>query len=278
MQVVLDAPALPEIAEAAAPAHIREIFAEIRQWTGVPVVALIFRNLATFPGVIEEIWEALGPIFRTGQIQEVAWRVARETVPTDLLPPIEANARAAIGLTGEAFDSLGNLLDSYNRANPVNLLSMLSLLARMRAHGPARPVSADNWSPPTAVSSQFPPMTSLDAISPDLRRLINDLGFSDRSTSTAIVPSLYRHLTDWPAYLAIIHVTLVPRFRDGSLARAAQQLQQVMISEAAAIAAHIPPIRRLHAAQEVEATLTHFTTTVIPQMIVVGHAMKSALR
>ena len=128
---------LPELAEADSPPHIRQIYSEIRKWTGGPIVALIFRNLATTPGVLEEVWDAIGPVFRAGRIQEAAWRVARETAPSGLMPPVEASARVAIGLDGPATDQLRNLFDAYNRANPVNPLSMLSLLERMKSDAPA---------------------------------------------------------------------------------------------------------------------------------------------
>jgi hypothetical protein len=78
--------ALSETSEADAPSQ-RAIYDEIRELCGVPMVALIFRHLAAHPGVLEEIWEAIGPSFRAGHIQETALQVARSTVPSGLLPP-----------------------------------------------------------------------------------------------------------------------------------------------------------------------------------------------
>ena len=121
-------------------------------------------------------------------------------------------------------------------------------------------------------------MTQLTDLPLGLRRLINDLGFGDRSRLDPVVPSLYRHLTDWPGYLAVMHVTLVPRFRDGSIARASQRVHGAMITEANSIAHHLPPLRLLPAAPHVAATLVHFTATVIPQMIVIGHVLRGALK
>lgn len=277
MSTAHDVENLPELAEIDAPPHIRRIYAEIRQWTGGPIVALIFRNLATTPGVLEEVWEAIGPFFRAGRMQEVAWRIARERAPSGMMAPVEANARAAIDLTGPSFDHLVNLLDAYNRANPVNLLSMLSLLERLKFDSPAWPFSFPNWVPPSAIPAQLPPMSPLAEIPLELRWLINDFGFGDRSRLDPVVPSLYRHLTGSPGFLAMLHVTLVPRFRDGSIARASQQVQQAMKAEATTIAHHLPQLRQLSAARHVEPTLLHFTTTVIPQMIVVGNVLRGAL-
>ena len=147
MPTTYDVDNLPELAEAVSPPHIRQIYREIRECTGGPIVALIFRNLATTPGVLEEVWNAVGPLFRGGRIQDVAWRVARETALDDLMPPVEAHARAVVGLDDIALARLVNALDAYNRANPVNLLSMLSLLARMKSDAPAEPLILAPWTP-----------------------------------------------------------------------------------------------------------------------------------
>ena len=120
-------PVFAELPQDAAPPHIRAIYDEICRWAAVPMVALIFRNLATHHGVLEEVWESVGPLFRSGRIQEAAWRTARTATLDGLVPPIEAHARAVIGLTDDALASVRNTLDAYNRANPVNLLTMLCL-------------------------------------------------------------------------------------------------------------------------------------------------------
>ena len=276
MPVADAARVLPEVREADAPDHIRAIYADIRRWSGVPMVALIFRNLATHPGALEEVWESIGPLFRSGLIQEAAWRIARAATPANLLPPIEVNARAVLGLSGNAFVQVCNTLDAYNRANPVNLLSMLGLIARLGSNAPASPQPVGSWTPPTAIPGPLPDMTSPDAMTLELRRLINDLGVGDRSTLSPVVPSLYRHLTAWPGYLAALLVTLRPHVHDGSLAHAAQDVQQAMAHEAKSISTYLPPLWRLAANTRATETVTQFSTTTIPLMIVIGRAMREA--
>jgi hypothetical protein len=80
-----------------------------------------------------------------------------------------------------------------------------------------------------------------DAMEPSVGLLINDLGFGDRSKLNPIVPSLFRQLAEWPSYLATLHVSLLPRFRDGSLANATNDIQQAMAREASSIGACLPP-------------------------------------
>ena len=277
MKPDLDVPVFPEVSPDEAPPHIRAIYDEICRWAAVPMAALIFRNLATHPGVLEEVWEGIGPLFRSGQIQDAAWRIARTAAPKNLLPPIEEHARAVIGLTGDALIDVRNTLDAYNRANPVNLLAMLALLERLGSHAPPQPVLPGAWTPPAPIPAPIPKMAPLDTMSPQTRWLINDLGFGDRSKLAPVVPSLYRHLTNWPGYLAVLHVTLLPRFHDGTIAAATEQLRQAMAREAVPLALSLPPLRRLATIPEVSVTITDFTATVIPQMIVIGTAMRQSL-
>lgn len=270
-------PMLAELREVDAPAPIRAIYAELRRLSAVPMVALIFRHLATHPGVIEDVWQALRPLIESGHLQETAWRVAREMAPRHQLPRVEPHARAAIGLEGDALEALSATLAAYNRANPVNLLSMLTILARLRSRAPSEPPAAREWSPPPAILHPLPPMVPPDAMRPEIRRLINDLGFGDRSTLDPVVPSLYRHLTEWPGYLAILHVVLVPRFRDGTLAHAVATLQGAMASEAERLAIHLPPLPALARVPDAISCIDRFAASVIPQMIVVGIALSDAL-
>jgi hypothetical protein len=271
------APVLPEMREADAPDHIRAIYEDIRRLSAVPMAALIYRNLATHPGVLEEIWAAIGPLFRAGRIQDAAWRIARDETPANILPAIEPHARAILGLTGAALDQVRHVLDAYNRANPINALAMLTLAARLKRDGPAKPLPEAVWTPPQHIPAPLPDMTPPDAIAPELRRLINDLGPGDRSALDPIVPSLYRHLIAWPGYLAAHHVVLVPRLRDGSLMRLAQEVLGAMVREAASLAEYLPPLPQLAAARQATQTMAHFSTMTIPLMIVVGKGMRDAL-
>ena len=91
---------LEEISETDASGRVAEIYAELRRLSGVPVVALIFRHLATHDGLLDQIWAALRPLLTTGVLQDAAARVVDENIPPDLIPPIDANVRCALGLDG----------------------------------------------------------------------------------------------------------------------------------------------------------------------------------
>ena len=83
-------PFLAELAEREATGEKARIYAEMRRLGGVPMVALIFRHLATLPGGIEWAWAALEPAWKAGRLQEAAWKIAGEA-PLEALTPIPSS-------------------------------------------------------------------------------------------------------------------------------------------------------------------------------------------
>jgi hypothetical protein len=282
--MTLPSPSIPhsqefsETSEANASDTTRAIYNEIKTLSGVPMVALIYRHLATYPGVLEEAWEAIGPFFRNGRIQEIAWRTAESTVPAGLLPPFEINARQVLGVSDDALMEIRRTIEAYNRANPVNQLAMLSLLARLSSDAPAKaPLAPRDWRPPAAIAGPLPRMAPINEISPAIRLVINDFGFGDRSTLDPIVPSLFRHLTSWPNYLAALNLTLRPHFRDGRMAHATNDLQAAMAREASTTGAFLPPLKHVAANPHAISAISHFSGAIIPMMTVIGYAMFESL-
>jgi hypothetical protein len=271
---------LPELAEADAPQSVAAIYAELRRLSGVPMVALIFRHLATHPGALDDAWRSLRPAFESGRIQSAAWWLAERAPSDGLVPRIAPVVRAVIGIDEVASAGILRTLDAYNRANPVNMLAMLCLMERLRlGTTPARPFEMDGmpWSAPQPITGPLPAMPPVAAIPPDLRRLINDLGFGDRTQPVTVVPSLYRHFTAWPALIGLVHVNLAPAFRDGTLAFAVEALHAEMRAKATEIAPTLAPLAAGDALRSALPTLSRFASSVIPQMILVGFALKHAL-
>jgi hypothetical protein len=265
---------LPELLEADAPASVRAVYAGLRDGSASPIAALIWRHIATHPGVLEECWMSLEPLFASGELPETAWRIARETTPHQLLPRIEPRAQRLLGITHDDAATIGAVAEAYNRANPVNLLGILTLLARVSSDGPSEAApSVTRWSPPPAITRSIPRMTPPTEMSTDVRWLLNDLRLGDRSQLDTVVQSLYRHLTDWPAYLSVLHIALAPRFRDGTMAGHMSRIEHAMAAKATAFARQIRQSPKLAGMPKLQATMRRFTGGFIPMMIVVGHAI-----
>ena len=91
------------------------------------------------------------------------------------------------------------------------------------------------------------------------------------------MPSLLRHLCDAPGLLAVLHVVLVPQFKDGTLRQVVARLKSAMTHEATTLAPYIAPLPQLTATPSALTVMEEFTDSWIPQMTVIGFALKRAL-
>jgi hypothetical protein len=270
---------LPELHEKDAPPDIRSIYEEIRHLTGVPMVALIWRHLATLPGVLPDAWSSLAPILRSGLLQETAWQIAADA----RVQPLARLGPASLGKMGvddPALTAIDTVLDAYNRANPVNMLCVYTLFARlMRPDGQALAPDVVLWSAPRAIA-QLPRMFAPAEIPGELRRTLEGLSSAEPSAESAAgpfaMPSLYRHLVPWPGYIDWVARSLRPYLDDGRLKQSVAAIRAGMAREAESLVVHVPPALALQAHPEAKTALTRFSS-LIPEMIVVGRLLKEAL-
>jgi hypothetical protein len=264
---------LAELAEREATGEKAAIYAELKRLGGVPMVALIFRHLATRPGVLEWAWRAIGPAWQSGLLQETAWRIAREA---SLVPiaPIPREALAALGIDASGIAQIRAACEAYNRANPENMLSVLCLLRLLEGQAAVEPRSARAWTPPLP-PGPLAPMIDLQAMSGEVSALLDLVAAPGEPGAPRVVQSLYRHLAQRPAYLALAITLLRQRFDDGSIDTATRAIVARMNAAADGIAQSLEaPATPDPGAREV---LTRFSGGVIPQMIVVGRLLEEAL-
>ena len=57
----------------------------------------------------------------------------------------------------------------------------------------------------------------MDALDPEVARLVAELNGFGEDTEPTLIASMYRHLAYWPAYLALVRTMLVPLQADGRL-------------------------------------------------------------
>lgn len=269
---------LRELSEQDARGDIAAIFADIRRLGGVPMVALIFRHLATVPGALEWIWDTVGPAWRSGRLQEAAWRVAR-AVPLEPLLRLPRAALRAWGIDAVGENEIRVVLEAYNRANPENMLTILCVLRLIRGHTPGTHPGdalprAGAWSPPTAPGPLLP-MLDPESLPREVLDVLDLVAAPGNANAPRVVQSLYRHFCHRPAFLAAIATLLHARLIDGSIDRGVKSLHVAMSAEAEAIAVSLaaPPAPDAG----IEGVCARFSGTVIPQMIVVGRLLEEAL-
>ena len=110
-----------------------EIYRSIEAALGVRLVNLVYRHLATKPGALEWAWGVVGEGFSNGAygqrsalLTEMAAgsSVGREVVGTISL--------AAAGLNSVETSAVIETLDAYNRANPMNAVSLRVIALALR--------------------------------------------------------------------------------------------------------------------------------------------------
>lgn len=265
---------VPAIAEAAATGEIRDIYHDIRAVTGVGVVNLIWRRLATTSGALPFAWSAVRPVYASGRVAAEGRAFRRQLPPLDL-PLLPKTALAAAGVDGLGLRNIRAILESYDRTNAMNLIGLGALLARLNgAAGPGAAATAADEPPLPPI----PPLPSLDALDPGLRALVdmlNDFGEEDGR----VIASMYRHLAYWPGYLALSWALLAPLAADGRIARAVDAARRHGQARAAVVAPDLAmPQSPADAAvvADVAEVLTLFVRHPIAKMSAICRALASA--
>ncbi|HYZ64648.1 MAG TPA: halocarboxylic acid dehydrogenase DehI family protein, partial [Acetobacteraceae bacterium] len=193
----MDRDPISAVPEEAATGGTAAIFADLRATLRVPFVNLIWRHLATMPGMLEWTWTLVKPLQASAELREAADALrASVQAPGGLKQP--ACVYDAVGVTSADRVVIGTMLRDYNAANAANLLSLLvaqSVLAGHHGQGraPAVPASRE-----PCARMAGPRLPGLDELSPATLALVLELDTFGRFAATQAVASLYRHLGHWP--------------------------------------------------------------------------------
>lgn len=270
---------VPAIAEADATGEIADLYADIRATLGVPLVNLIWRSLAAIPGGLAWAWPAVKPLYEAGLIQGEA-RALRKNQRLPAMRPMPRAALQAVGIDTAAERTVRDILESYDRGNPLNLIALSALLAILRDEASAennrKPAAAG---PDAPLSVSLPPLLPLDTMADDtmtLIRAVNRIGARGRDH---IVVSMPRHLAHWPGFLSLYWALLAPLDASGALSRcidavvADGQLRGMRLAGALAKNEQPPAQSR----DMIVATLDDFVRNAISRMIPVVSLLKQAM-
>lgn len=272
---------LAEIREEGAPPDIAALYAALRRATGVPLVNLIHRHLATLPGVLPWVWQAIRPPLEDGRLAAARERLAA-ALPLPPVAPLPATAWRAAGLAPEERPRIAALVEVYNRGNLTNLILLTALrrtLEGVAAEVPPPSPSSATALPPLAMLPAPPPLPRLEALPPEVAARVQALAARHGPPGAGVTPSLYLHLAHWPALLAALPGWLAPLLEPVALAaardaavrlaeREADALRPLMAVEGGVPGSHGPAVL---------AVVTRFTREVIPGMVPVGLALRRLL-
>jgi hypothetical protein len=266
---------VPAITEADATGEIAAIYRDIRAILGVPVVNLIWRYLATMPGALPWTWDAVRPLYVSGAVANAAANLRQSLV----LPPQPAWPVAvleAAGLDAGARSGIGQVLSSYDRSNAMNLVALAALRAKADGDTDAAPLQAVD--PGVEIAGELPFLVAIDQMPPataDTVRALNAMGDPDQR----VLASMYRHLSHWPPFLALVWSRLAPLDADGTIDRMIAQNLEIAHGISRQLAHQMPkPTTALSppVKADAEAALDLFIHYAIGRMVPIGRMLSIA--
>ncbi len=198
-----------EIPEAAASGAIARCYADIRQGLGLPIVNLIWRQLA-----------AIGAL-------ETCWQRVRDELPTITAQAAALNGRARQLIAGLPSSGgrpqgprvLGSILVSYERGNSINLAVVKRLLG-----APAMPFADSQLPQAPAI---VPPVPDFAGLPTGARAAIDLLAGAGPAGQTGIRPTLWIHLAAAPGVIEAVASHLPPVLGCASFRKAHAELTAI---------------------------------------------------
>ena len=270
---------IPAISEEDATGDIAALFADIRATLGAPFVNLIWRHLATTPGMLAWTWSVVKPLHHTTALRDAASALRSVVQPPGGIGQ-PAFVFEAAGISANDRRVIAAMLRHYNAANAMNLLCLLVAQAILAGETPGRSAApaqsiADHAAPP-----MLPRLLGLGEMAPGIASLVMELDQFGRLSKTAAVASLYRHLAHWPGFLAIVHAALSIPHATGAL-RTGHELTRAKAAEL--MRQHLLPIARLPSEppgpgrQAAHEAIETFTQQMIARMVMMGEVMLAML-
>ena len=275
------ADSIAAIAEGDATGDIAALYQDLRVTLRVPFVNLIWRHLATIPGGLAWGWTLTKPLYVSGELDRLSSEAAA-LVSLPSLVPLPDHVWECAAIDRDARRTIAALIDSYNHANGVNFLALLTAVSTLRdglpaASGVSQATAARRHSPPT---SKLPPLPGLSELPPHLLELVRGLDQLGRLESSEAVASLYRHLAHWPGFLAVAYTALAPLHRSRELAEAQREVSAFGRAQCASLVRLVNPDLPVLAPDAKSAALRgldQFTGLMIGRMVVMGKAMRALL-
>ena len=269
---------VPAITEDDATGEVAQLYADIRKTLGIPLVNLIWRNLATMPGALAWAWRSVKPLYESGLIRNEAVALVESQQLPDV-PQLPTAALRAVGVDAQAETAIHAILDSYGRSNPFNLVSLCTLLAMLRNEPAYQPVQPVANRPAHPLNVKLPTLVNVHETSDDtaeLIRAVNRLGARGRDH---ILVSMPRHLAHWPGFLALYWALIAPLDANGDLHRCIDSVRANAQACGARLANSIgqSPQPRADARDAIETTLDDFCRNAICRMIPVVSLLKQAM-
>lgn len=223
---------IEQIEEADATGEVAAFYADFRATLRASFVPTVFRSLARHPGWLFPAWRALGPDLATAAAEKGAAALRRACVdrlaacvPAAPSPPLDRGSR----------EDIRAVLETFAYVIPKAWLAVTALREAVEGRPLAGMAAADRTALPRGVPPRMPPIPLLPE-APDEPRVREIFEAARERLGRPAVPSLYRTLGRWPAYLAAVWQQVI---EPGPLARYRAEIPE-LIGEAVRAARALP--------------------------------------
>lgn len=270
---------LEEISVAAADPDTLTIYHRLMTATGSGSPALIFRHMAVTPGLLNWVWKTLGEDVEAGWVQDAVWDIVASTPPVPIAPITQPDL-VETGIDPAARSLINNMLTSYNRMNPVNLILIGAVRALISGADLPEPIRRDtkNPVPPPPAPPELPPPPKVADLDPALQSAIRKLCKNLPNIGVEVTPTLYRHFAIWPLFMMVVADRLATQLSELD--------RQTHVMNAACAPLIQEVASRARARLNEPQPITHSSDLVrnldgfgylIPHLVVVGGAIEAAL-
>jgi len=252
--------------EATATGATAEIFADIRDTMGIPLITSIWRGLAGIGDSLPTVWNATKPVYLSGHPEQALGRVVEQT-GLPMPEPLAPTQLACAGISNPQLSAIRTIIDAYNRSNGMNMVALAALVSpKTGKREDARPSAKPVW-------GAFPPLIAREALDDNTWDLIRHVNAFGAPGIDAHVATLWRHLGHWPSLLSLIYSGFAPGHADGSIAAAATRMVELARQEGARMAAWRNEDFAL--SEHARMTIVDYVTrpTLVARMVTIGHTL-----
>lgn len=243
-----------------------EVFADIRETMGIPVVTSIWRGLAGMGDSLQTVWNAAKAIYLSGHPERALNRVVEQTGLPIPEPPAPTQLACA-GISDSQLDAIRTIVEAYNRSNGMNMVALAALVSPQTDE---REAACSNIKPAWGAFPALMAREALDENTWDLIRHVNAFGAPGIDANVA---TLWRHLGHWPNLLSLIYSAFAPKQAEGSIAAATFRMVELTRQEGVRMAAWRNADVAL--SEQARKTITDYVTmpTLVARMVTIGHAL-----
>lgn len=218
------------LAESDATGDIAKIFADIRETMQIPMLTSVWRILAESKADLASTWNAVKPLYATGQ-PEAALARLRADAKFPELKPATMSEFESVSVSASDLESAKAIVAAYNRSNSLNLLTQTAIVVDRSSEYEAYPsVGTDS------VSHDLPHLLPRDEIADDVWETVVEINLYGTTPGDVGLATIYRHLAHYPGVLSLMKSRLAIADEQGAIAKGAISVSEISLEEGARMA------------------------------------------